>query len=137
MTSDDLWQLIRSGRNGIMATINPDGSPHLSNVYYLADTSERAVRISTTTVRAKGRNLLRDPRAALHVSGPDFFHFAVAEGDVSLAIARQPGDAATNELFEVHALLGAASDREGFDEKMIAEGRMVVRMAVTRLYGLL
>jgi hypothetical protein len=55
---------------------------------------------------------------------------------VSLAIADQPGDAAINELFEVHRALGAASERTGFDDEMIANHRMVVRLRVERVYGL-
>jgi PPOX class probable F420-dependent enzyme len=136
-SSDQLWRLVVEGRNGILATINGDGTPHMSNIYYLADPRSRTIRISTTTDRAKGRNLLRDPRAALHVSGADFVHFAVAQGGATLAIAKEPGDAATDELFEVHSALGAVSDRSGFDEEMVANRRMVVRLSVDRLYGLL
>ena len=44
------------------------------------------VRISTTAYRLKARNLARDPRAALHASGQDFWHYAVAMGDVTLGL---------------------------------------------------
>jgi PPOX class probable F420-dependent enzyme len=130
-----LWEIVSSGRNGILATINPDGTPQLSNVYYLSDRARRQIRLSTTTGRTKGRNLLRDPRATLHVSGKDFFNFAVVQGAVTLAIPRDPDDTAVDELFEVHASLGAASDRSGFGEKMLADGRMVVRLEIARMYG--
>ena len=135
--SEDLWRLVSQGRNGIVATINDDGTPQMTNVYYVSNPSDRTIRFSTTTDRAKGRNLLRDPRAALHVAGDDFVHFAVAQGGVSLGIARQPGDAAVDELYEVHSALGAVADRSGFDEEMIAHHRMVVRLRVDKLYGLL
>lgn len=36
--------------------------------------------ISTTSDRAKGRNLARDSRAALHVSGDDFWDGAMSTG---------------------------------------------------------
>ena len=135
MTTQQLWQIIADGRNGVLATINGDGRPQLSNVYYLSDPAAGLIRFSTTTVRIKGRNLRRDPRAALHVSGKDFFNFAVAEGEVSLAIPRQPDDPAVEELFEVHSALGAASQRGGFGEEMITNHRMVVRLTVQHVYG--
>ena len=130
-----LWRIIEGSRNGVVATVGPDGTPQLSNIYYVADASAGLIRFSTTTVRAKGRNLLRVPRAALHVAGKDFFNFAVAEGDVSLAAAAAPDDAAVDELFEVHHALGAASERTGFGDTMLADHRMVVRIHVTRVYG--
>jgi PPOX class probable F420-dependent enzyme len=129
-TADDthrLWEIIRGERDGVLAVIGVDGMPHLSNIYYLVDPSSDTIRMSTTTERAKGRHLLRDPRAALYVAGADFLKFAVADGPVSFAIAEQPGDAAIEELFEVHQKLGAVTDRTGFDEEMIAKHRMVVR----------
>ncbi len=135
MRTEQLWQIVSDRRQGILATINPDGTPQLSNVYYLADRSRELIRLSTTTVRTKGRNLQRDPRTTLHVPGPDFFNFAVAEGDVSLAIAASPTDGAVEELFEVHSALGAASDRTGFGDQMVADHRMVVRLNVRRIYG--
>jgi PPOX class probable F420-dependent enzyme len=131
----NLWQVIADQRDGILATIGDDGVPQLSNIYYVADRPSETVRFSTTTTRAKGRNLLRDPRATLHVSGADFLNFAVAQGDVSLAVATTPDDDAVEELFEIHLALGASNKREGFGEQMIADGRMVVRLTVHRIYG--
>jgi PPOX class probable F420-dependent enzyme len=133
--TDELWEIIAAGRDGIVATANEDGTPQLSNIYYLADPGAARIRFSTTTTRVKGRNLLRFPRAALHVAGRDFYNFAVAEGDVSLAVATAPDDAAVAELFAIHAALGAAAERDGFGERMMADHRMAVHIAVTRLYG--
>lgn len=114
MSESDLWHIVTSGRNGILATIDLDGLPHMSNIYYLADPANRVIRFSTMTVRRKGRNLLRDPRAALHVTGDDFFNFAVLSGRASLLVPSRPDDEAVDELFEIHAALGATTDRGGF-----------------------
>ncbi len=135
MTTEGLWQIVADARNGILATIGVDGTPQLSNIYYLCDPSTERVRFSTTTVRIKGRNLLRDPRTAIHVPGPDFFNFAVVAGPVSLAVVREPDDAAVEKLFDIHAGLGATSERDGFGEEMLADHRMAVELHVERIYG--
>lgn len=133
--TDQLWEIVAASRDGIVATVNEDGTPQLSNIYYLTDRDAALIRFSTTTTRVKGKNLLRVPRAALHVAGRDFYNFAVAEGDVSVAVATASGGAAVDELFEIHAALGAASERDGFGERMVADHRMVARIHVTRVYG--
>jgi PPOX class probable F420-dependent enzyme len=135
MTRQRLWEIVAGERNGILATIGEDGVPQLSNIYYLSDPSTQRVRFSTTTDRIKGRNLLRDPRASLHVSGPDFFNFAVVAGSVSLAVARETDDDAVEKLFEIHDGLGAAIERNGFGEDMVADHRMAVELEVERIYG--
>jgi PPOX class probable F420-dependent enzyme len=135
MTTEQLWQIIDGGRNGIVATIDQDGAPQLSNIYFVAQRSAGLIHFSTTTDRIKGQNLLRTPRAALHVAGKDFFNYAVAEGSVSLAIARKPDDAAVQELFDVHSALGAAPELDGFGEEMVAAHRMVATIHVARVYG--
>ncbi|HEY6318381.1 MAG TPA: PPOX class F420-dependent oxidoreductase [Acidimicrobiia bacterium] len=132
---ESLWQIVSGARNGILATIEPDGTPQLSNIYYLSDPASQLVRFSTTSVRAKGRNLLRDPRAALHVPGHDFFNFAVVTGRVTLAIPQRPDDEAVGELFEIHSGLGATADRNVFGEEMLANHRLAVRLQVERIYG--
>jgi PPOX class probable F420-dependent enzyme len=137
---DRLWSAIADGREGILSTVGADGTPHMTNVFYLADessTGDRVIRVSTTSLRAQGKNVLARPRAALHVAGADFFDFAVAQGSVSVAQPQAVGDDATDELFDVHRRLKArVSKRPGFDERMIADRRMVLRIAVTRVYGL-
>ncbi len=135
---DELWDLVTASRQGVLATVKADGSPQLSNVLYVADPATRVVRVSTTADRAKGRNLARDPRAALHVSGGDFWHYAVAEGPVTLSgVASVPGDDAIGELLEVHSSFYGEIDRAAFDEEMITNRRLVVRLQVTHLYGVM
>ena len=109
-TEDELWQLVAGGRQGVLATVAGDGRPQLSNVLYVADAGGGVVRMSTTAGRVKARNLARDPRAALHVAGRDFWHYAVAEGSATLsAVASASGDEACRELLAVHsALYGGA-----------------------------
>jgi PPOX class probable F420-dependent enzyme len=135
VTTEALWRLIAEERCGILATTNADGSPQLSNIYYVCQAGTREIRFSTTTDRIKGRNLLRDPRAALHVSGANFLNFAVANGSVTLGIPRAPEDPVVDELFEIHRALGAEPARSDFGEQMLAANRMVVQLSVTRLYG--
>jgi PPOX class probable F420-dependent enzyme len=53
---------------GQLATIEPDGRPHLSVVWVLAD--EGDIVFSTTKERRKYSNLMRDPRATVLVSKP-------------------------------------------------------------------
>ena len=135
MTTERLWDIVAGARNGTLATIGADGTPQLSNIYYLSDPSFQVIRFSTTTVRIKGRNLLRDSRATLHVAGPDFFNFAVVSGSVALAVPQDPNDAAVEKLFAIHSNLGAASDRDGFGLQMLADHRMAVELRVERIYG--
>jgi PPOX class probable F420-dependent enzyme len=79
----------------VLATIKRDGRPQLSNVLYTPDDDTCIVRISTTADRVKARNLARDPRGTLHVVGEDFWHYAVAEGTVTLsATSTAPADEA-------------------------------------------
>jgi PPOX class probable F420-dependent enzyme len=135
VTTEELWAIVAASRNGILATVDEDGTPQLSNIYYLCDRSTDTIRFSTTTLRTKGRNLLRDSRAALHVPGRDFFNFAVVTGTASISVARDPDDAAVDKLFEIHAGLGAASTRELFGEEMVSLHRMAVELQGQRIYG--
>ena len=135
---EDLWQLVMSERQGVLATVARDGRPQLSNVLYVLDAGTRVVRMSTTADRVKARNLTRDPRAALHVSGQDFWHYAVAEGDVRLSgVASVPGDDACRELLTVHAALYGEQDADAVYPDLIAARRLVVRLQVSHLYGVM
>jgi PPOX class probable F420-dependent enzyme len=137
-SQDELWQLVIAERHGVLATINGDGSPHLTNVLYLAELETRTIRISTTADRIKARNLARDTRAALHVAGENFWRYAVAHGQTSRSpVATAPGDHATDELFTVHTAFYSDLARAGFDEEMINQKRLVIRLHVTRLTGVI
>jgi PPOX class probable F420-dependent enzyme len=133
------WNLIASGRESVLGTINRSGLPQLSNVLYLPATNGRMVRISTTADRLKARNLTRDPRAVLHVTGGNFWAYAVAEGHATLtAPAAVAGDGACRELLEVHsAFYGPPQNEDAFFAEMIARQRLVIRLDLDRVYGVI
>ena len=135
----ELLELIAGNREGVLAAVTRAGYPHLTNVLYVWDAEERIARVSTTATRVKGRILRRDPHAALHVSGPHFWSYAVAEGDAETSeVAATPGDEACLELLEVHsAFYGELEDEEAFSRQMIEAQRLVVRLRVTHVYGII
>ncbi|MEU4394263.1 PPOX class F420-dependent oxidoreductase [Kribbella sp. NPDC023855] len=66
---DAARKLIDGANPGILATINPDGSPQTSVVWVGTDGDD--VVISTQAGRRKDVNLRRDPRASLLVISKD------------------------------------------------------------------
>jgi PPOX class probable F420-dependent enzyme len=133
-----LMELIAARRQGVLAAVTREGYPHLTNVLYLWDGPERVARVSTTADRVKRRILARDPHAALHVAGDHFWSYAVAECDAELSdVAAAPGDEACRELLTVHSAFYGELDQDVFYDQMIKARRLVVRLRVRRLYGIL
>jgi PPOX class probable F420-dependent enzyme len=134
-----LLNLIANNSQGILAAVTRAGYPHLTNVLYVWDSAQRTAKVSTTADRVKGRILRRDPRAALHVPGSHFWSYAVAEGDANISdVAASPGDETCRQLLEVHsAFYGKMASESAFFAQMIEARRLVVRLQVKRLYGVL
>jgi PPOX class probable F420-dependent enzyme len=129
--------LLTTVGHGVLVTIKRDGRPQLSNVSHHYDPATRTIRVSITETRAKTRNLRRDPRASYHVTTPDFWQFAVAEGTATLSdVAARPDDAAVDELVELYRHIGGEHpDWDEYRQAMVADQRVVLRLHVERFYG--
>jgi PPOX class probable F420-dependent enzyme len=131
-----LLDLIATSREGVLAGVTRGGYPHLTNILYVWDAEKRIARVSTTATRVKGRIFRRNPHAALHVPGPHFWSYAVAQGDAETSeVAATPGDDACRELFGVHSTFYDELEEEPFYRQMIEAKRLVVRLHVESVYG--
>lgn len=122
----------------VLVTLKRDGKPQLSSVTHAVDASG-VVRVSITATRAKYHNLRRQPWAALHVTGPDVWSYAVVECDAELSeVAADPHDATVEELVELYRQVsGEHPDWEEYRAAMVADRRVVLRLTPTYAYGLL
>jgi PPOX class probable F420-dependent enzyme len=138
MEIEQALQAARDTHESIVVTLRSGGKPQLSNVLHAVG-DDGVIRVSTTTDRAKYKNLRRTPWAALHVNGPTFWGYAVMEGDVSLTEpAAAPDDATVDELVEVYrSISGEHDDWDDYRAAMVREERVVVRLTPTRAYGAL
>jgi PPOX class probable F420-dependent enzyme len=135
---DRLLELLAGMHRGVLVTIKRDGRPQLSNVTYHYDPQRRLIRVSVTDDRAKTANLRRDPRASFYVTAADFGAYVVAEGEAELTpVAAEPDDATVDELVEVYReIAGEHPDWDDYRSAMVAERRLVLRLAVGRVYGM-
>jgi PPOX class probable F420-dependent enzyme len=138
MDLDTAVDFARTTRQSVLTTVRRNGRPQLSNVlHHVSD--DGVVKISITTDRAKYRNLVREPWAALHVSRDDFFAYVVLESDVELTpVSASPDDATVAELVELYrSLAGEHDDWDAYRAAMVAERRVVARLLPNRAYGML
>jgi PPOX class probable F420-dependent enzyme len=134
---DKLLDVVAANREAVLATIRANGRPQLSNILYAWDPQERIARISTTAPRAKAKNLRRDPRAALYVAGSHFWTYVVADADAELlGPTTTPGDEAGRELLKVHGAFYEGLEEEPFFREMVENERLVIRLRVSHIYGL-
>jgi PPOX class probable F420-dependent enzyme len=136
--SDQLWDVVVADNLGTLATIKRDGRPQLSDINYTADAASRILRVSTRTELAKTHNLRRDPRASLRVAGPGGAGYVVVEGNAEFSpVAADRQDATVEELIEVYRLIGGKEhpDWDEYRAAMVADGRLVLRVHVEKLYG--
>jgi hypothetical protein len=74
----------------------------------------------------------------LHVTGDNFWAYAVAEGHATLTqAAADPGDEACRELLEVHSAFYGPQGEDTFFAEMIARRRLVIRLGLERVYGVI
>jgi PPOX class probable F420-dependent enzyme len=131
-------EFARAHRQGVLLTRRRDGHPQLSNIVYAVD-GDGVVRISITASRAKYKNLRRDPWAALYVTQPDFWAYAVLEGKADVSpVAAATDDDTVDELVALYrSLSGEHPDWDDYRRAMVADERAVVRLHPTRAYGML
>ncbi|NUR47814.1 MAG: TIGR03618 family F420-dependent PPOX class oxidoreductase [Hamadaea sp.] len=136
LTEKEAARLIGGQRFGILASVKRDGHPHLSTVLYRWSGADRTIRVSSTADRLKVRQLRRDPRTALHVSGPTIWSYAVAEGEAEVSEpSTEPGDAVGRELLAMTPGFTDHAAEQEFLEQLVADRRVVIRIRVARLYG--
>jgi hypothetical protein len=86
MSDDEVWAFLAGTppHTGKLATTRRDGRPHVAPIWYAVD--GRRVVFNTASESLKGRNLRRDPRAALCVDDErPPFSFVVLEGRVEIS----------------------------------------------------
>jgi PPOX class probable F420-dependent enzyme len=138
-----LLDLAASRNLGALAALKRDGRPQLSMVNFALDRSSPTaptVRVSVVDGRAKVANLLRDPRGSLMVTSPDGWSYAVLEGDVDFSpVARARDDETVEELVELFTTIRGEehSDWDDYRRAMVQDGRRILRLRVTRVYGLI
>ncbi|MEV0718218.1 PPOX class F420-dependent oxidoreductase [Asanoa sp. NPDC050611] len=130
-------ELLESRDAGILATLQRDGRPHLSNVNYTYDRTAGTVRVSVTDHRQKTVNLRRDPRGSFEVTTPDLGRYVVAEGRAALSpVAADPSDGTVDELVDIYRrIAGEHPDWAEFRAAMVTEHRIALTLHVERLYG--
>lgn len=130
-------ELLGGRKLGTLATVYRDGRPQLSNVTF--HHADGVIRVSVTDSRVKVRNVRRDARATMHVTGEDGWSWVAAEGVATLGPAtRAPDDEAADDLVDLYrAVAGEHPDWTEFRDAMVAEERLVLRLIVVRTYGAL
>jgi PPOX class probable F420-dependent enzyme len=128
------------GRNlGTLAAVKKDGRPQLSMVNFALDAEGRTTRVSVVDGRAKVANLRRDPRASLLVTSGDGWSYAVLEGDAEFSpVASATDDATVEELVELYRTIRGEDhpDWDDYRQAMVRDHRLILRIHVTRAYGL-
>jgi len=135
---DKLLAVISNNSLGVLATIKRDGRPQLSNVSYYFDPRKLTIQASITEPRAKTRNLRRDERASLHVTGDDGWSYAVAEGS---AVLTPPAAAEDDDTVEALIALyrniaGEHPDWDDYRRSMVDDRRVVMTLPISHLYGM-
>ena len=126
----------REQRRSVLVALKRDGRPQLSNVLHVID-DDGLIRISMTATRAKYHNLVRTPWAAVHVTSPDFWRYAVLECDVELTpVAAAADDATVADLVDYYRRAsGEHDDWDAYRAAMLSEQRVIARLRPTNAYG--
>jgi PPOX class probable F420-dependent enzyme len=125
---DPVREFLDAPRFAVLATIRPDGSPHLTVVWYAVRGDDLIV--NTTVPRSKARNLERDPRVSLLVG--EMERYVRIEGPARVVAT------GAEALRDIHDL-GVRYDGEAAAERQTrtvwsAQARVTYAIAAQRLY---
>jgi PPOX class probable F420-dependent enzyme len=127
---DDVKQCVDDAKVFVtLATILPDGRPHLTVVWVKRDGDD--LLVSTTADRQQGKNMTRDPRVTLVISPPDNpYLYTEIRGSVTLT--PDPTKDLPDELSRKYT----GQDYLTFNPASVNDGaRLVVRITPEKITG--
>jgi PPOX class probable F420-dependent enzyme len=125
--SEQVRRFLEAPRFGVLATINPDGSPQQTVIWYLLRGDE--VLMNTKRGRQKDRNLAHDDRASLCVE--DDYRYVAINGTIALDDDPRAGQRDIEALaVRYHGPeRAAAMMRDQFSK----EARVTLRLSIDRV----
>ena len=127
---DQARDFIAKNHRAVMGTIRSDGMPQMSNVAQAY--VDGAIEVSTREPSAKVRNLHRDPRVTVLVLGDEsWYQYVVAYGHAEIIDLPE----AAPRLRKIYETVAGQPhpNWEEFDQAMVDEQRVVLRISIDRL----
>jgi PPOX class probable F420-dependent enzyme len=125
--------LSEGSRTGKLATVRPDGRPHVAPIWFVVDGDELVLMTHEGTVKA--RSLRHEPRVMLSVDDEVFpFGFVLVEGTATLerptAQELEPWSRRIAERYVPAEIVDSTTARNA------VEGELLVRVRVSKLTGM-
>jgi hypothetical protein len=117
---------------GKLATVRPDGRPHVTPVWFILDGNELVFTTMFDTVKAE--NIRREPRVTMSVDVQEFpYHYVLVEGSASLH------ELTVDELRPWTTRIASRYVPEGrgqeYGERNAFEGELLVRVQIEKMHG--
>ena len=138
MKMSDVAEFLRNNHDAVLTTFRRNGAAQMSIV--TVGTLEDSVAFTTTGERAKLRNLIRNSRCSILVSGPSWRPYLVLEGYAQIISQRNHDKGLWLQM--LRKIYTSASgknhpDWDDYDEAMIRDKRVGVKIVAEKLYGTL
>jgi PPOX class probable F420-dependent enzyme len=115
-------------RFAVLATINQDGTPQLTTMWYLLE-DDGTITMNTKVGRAKERNMRRDPRISICIE--DGYEFITISGTVEMI---DDPEIAQHDIYRLSTRYhGEAKARRQMEEKFSKETRVSLRLQPKRI----
>ncbi|HEX3538813.1 MAG TPA: PPOX class F420-dependent oxidoreductase [Acidimicrobiales bacterium] len=131
MSDDEVWAFLAADppHTGKLATTRHDGGPHVAPIWYVV--ADRALVFMTGAETVKGRNLRRDPRAAVCVDDErPPFSFVTVSGTVEISED-------LTEMLHWSTLIGGrymgADQAEAYGARNATPGELLLRLQPNRI----
>ena len=128
--NDDQRAFLEARHFSVLGTVNPNGSPHLTIMWYLLDGEE--IVFNTKAGRRKDTNLDRDPRVSLLVYDESGYKYIRIDGKVRTITDPETAQADIRRLAERYTQGPEAVERAV--ARFRTEERISYRLSTTRVY---
>jgi PPOX class probable F420-dependent enzyme len=126
--SERVRAYLRELRFAVLATINQDGTPQLTTMWYLLE-DDGTITMNTKVGRAKERNMRRDPRLSICIE--DGYKFVTISGTVEMIDDQK---IAQHDIYRLSARYhGEAKARRQMEEQFSKETRVTLRLQPERI----
>ncbi|GAC1442640.1 MAG: PPOX class F420-dependent oxidoreductase [Chloroflexota bacterium] len=127
--TEEVRRFLGEKRFGVLATINDDGTPQLSPLWYELQGDQ--IMMNTKRGRLKDRNMLRDPRVSVCIE--DEYRWLTLSGTVTLIDDQKIAQADIRHLSERYHNVEKAEEQ--VRTQFSKEERITIRMRIDRITG--